>query len=273
MKIIHSSGELATSGRQVSHFKKLYEKSFPDPDEREDFELILTRISESTFRDDPKAFLVLSRHGGMVVEYYFSSNAVLITYIAVGSDNRKKGEASLLLKQGVSEILDIIEEAVDKKPAAVFFEVNNPNKINADQDSINPWGRLRFFEKLGAKLIDIPYVQPSLGGNRNRVANLFLCCLPINDASSAISSETITRFLFSFYKALGVEEPQKDLEFQAMAKAIKTAEKEGKYHLKELPKKEISHFEFSDCAVAFHINNSFAGENYAESPYFGSFEK
>lgn len=273
MKVVYTAEGLVAAKSQVARFLKLYEQAFPDENEREDFQLITDRIETKQFTDDPKTFLVLVRNAGMVVEYYHSCRCILITYIVVAERYRKKGLARELLTEGLSNVRQLIEKGAGTPVKGIFFEVNNPLMTKAEDDSMQPWQRLAFFRKMGAKLIDIPYVQPSLGTDKGRVSNLHLCCFPVAAGRDVIPTDTILAFLDSFYKELGTEAPQSDEDFRTMKDSLMRQDEDGKYYLKEIPRLQTDRLSFDQCALAFHIANHKAGEACDYCAYFGSFER
>ena len=125
------------------------------------------------------------------------------------------------------------------KPDFVFFEVENPlflkenstntsidneksdekaerqldkEKLNKNEqadytqssEEIKCLKKLAFFRKVGARWIDIPYVQPSLSKDKERVYNLFFMILPelsrgVSDNPFIINKYHVLDFLISFY--------------------------------------------------------------------------
>jgi hypothetical protein len=273
MDIIHSREGLQKAKKKVARFVKVYEAAFPDVDEREDFDIIKSRIEEKGFEDDPKTFLALSANGGMVMEYYHSSGCMLLTYIAIEEGSRGKGEARDLIERSLPKVIELIRNETGKSVRGIFFEVNNPQLTPVENDSIDPWQRLVFFKKMGARRIDIPYVQPPLGEGKKRVKNLYLCCFPVKQSNDVMETSVIRDFLTSFYIELKVPEPETDPDFTEMTEALKSQDEAGKYYLKEIPQIEISELQFRECAFSYHMVNRHAGKSCEYCTYFGSFER
>lgn len=251
MKIISDKETYNENVTIVEKFNALYVSNFPDPDEREDFDIIISRIVENSYFTDPKTFLILCDEGGMVVEFYYSCKSVLLTYIVVNKAYRGKGIAKMLLTDGIEQISKLIQENAHVNINAIFFESNNPKLT--DFDSFDPVIRLQIFKSLGAKYIDIPYVQPSLGTGKEKVKNLFLFTLPLPDRSLIyLETQIIRNFLKSFYIELGTAIPEKDTDFREMISAIDSLDKDGLIYLSEVPTFYIPRLSFKNVAISFH---------------------
>lgn len=244
MIVLHKKSDLPKYISRIEGFERLYNNAFPDANEREDFDTILNRIETNKFDEDAKTFMVLSEHGGMVVEFYPSADSLLITYITVDENSRQKGAGSELLNEGLQRIRKIISEHNPKSHhITVFLEVNNPHRT--EQDSFSPINRYEFFRKNGAKKIDIEYVQPSLGAGKARVSNLDLLTIP--EEGDKLKNKQLYRFLHSFYRELGAADPAADTDFKAM----NLIEDDEFAKLKELDL--FYTYEFYNCSVAVHI--------------------
>jgi len=232
MEIIYTPSQVFQFESEIKNFETLYNRLFPDPNEREDFSHIKNRLCTKKFSDDSKTFLILEDFSGLLCEYYLSCRSIFITYIAIDEKSRGKGLAKKIINKGVLiDLFKIIKKNTGNKPQAVFFESNNPCKTK--YDSFDPYTRLNIFRKMGARYINIPYIQPSLGENKSRVDNLLLFVFPIKNQKTQnfIKSNIIISFLFSFYKEFGVINPNSDPDFINMINSI-----DSKYtYLYEVP--------------------------------------
>jgi len=170
--------------------------------------------------------------GGTLLEYYQESNCGLLTYLVVSPRYRGNGLARLLLRRA---FLTLEQDAsnMGKKLEAVFGEANNPTVFSSNEDSMSPNERLRILSHLGAKILDLPYVQPELVGGEGRARNMLL----LSFRHKGIEEKSISRcviecFLNEFYRALGICEPEKDPDFQNI---LAHMEKHGEFvRLKEM---------------------------------------
>lgn len=241
-------------------FAVLYERAFPDLNEREDTDQWADRLSHDTrLPDEPVFHLIVTGSdleagpaprvtGGAAFEYYPKSGAGLLTYIAIDETQRKKGLAGLLLREAV-RILHAEARRAGRPLAAVFAEANDPSETPPEQDVMSPADRLAIFQRMGWKWLDLDYVQPALRDGKERVRNLLLLCLPdAVDSGKTIRVAPVRDFLAEFYAVLGVPEPSRDRDFIAM-----TARLEGDvFRLKELPLVENPVLCFEKAAICLH---------------------
>jgi GNAT superfamily N-acetyltransferase len=98
--------------------------------------------------------------GGITYELYPKSRCGLVTYMVVAPSARERGLGRTLLTSAARELYDA-------GAALVLGEVHRDKPE-----------RLERFVRWGARVIDIPYVQPSLGPGLARDAGLCLIVLP-----------------------------------------------------------------------------------------------
>jgi GNAT superfamily N-acetyltransferase len=90
--------------------------------------------------------------GGIVLERYPRTRCGLLTYMVVAPRARGQG----LGKQLVDDALARLHDA-----PAVYGEVNDPQTQTREPVEVAQ-RRLAMFERWGARLVDLPYVQPAL---------------------------------------------------------------------------------------------------------------
>ncbi|MEZ5086051.1 MAG: GNAT family N-acetyltransferase [Tessaracoccus sp.] len=113
--------------------------------------------------DTPTALAMLQRLPG--------TPAVLLTYFATRADLRGKGVGSTLLAQ----ILDDL--AADGSVSVVLAEVEHPAHHEASQAYGDPTARLRFYGRLGGRILDVPYFQPPIAEGEDPVYAMLLLAL------------------------------------------------------------------------------------------------
>ncbi|MBQ3260840.1 MAG: GNAT family N-acetyltransferase [Alistipes sp.] len=261
--------------------KSIYEPAFPDRDEREDFDEILrrTKIGYGTYC--PKTIILLGLNGdtvvgGEVVDLYEECQALEIIYLAVQSDFRGNGYGKTIAIDYTSEFLSLLDKMRGVKIKNVYFETNNPLLTSSKKDSYDPTARLRIFSRLGAKWIDIDYVQPALSPNRKETKNLFLMTFPQWGNSQYVQSSSLKNFLIAFYKGLG--QPETNLSLCNMMRQIEEiTDSKGAVVLKDLPlyENESNECEFENAIVTVHYTTNLNRHQMpfgAVCPYFHSYE-
>ena len=205
----------------LDSFKVLYDNGFPDDDEREDFEEILTRLCNES--EIPRSVILLCHDsdtdkvlGGFVADWYRSIGTLHSTYVIVDPQARRKGIAKKMISDGIPKITHYLKEKENVNITSNFFESNNPYETTTD--NFDPKTRLEIFSTLGAKLIPIDYVQPSLGEGKGKVRNLLLLTfsqfnkdeMDRTDTMKMAASDVIG-FLWEFYQTTNNKDDDKDL--------------------------------------------------------------
>jgi GNAT superfamily N-acetyltransferase len=129
---------------------------------------------------------VAGTDGGIVFERYPESNCGLLTYLVVAPHARGQGLGKALLDDALATLRDT---------RAVFGEINDP-ATQTREPAEAARKRLARFERWGAKLVDVDYVQPALGPGLARDTTLRLIAWGDPDAA------TVARFLDEFTRAL-----------------------------------------------------------------------
>jgi GNAT superfamily N-acetyltransferase len=103
--------------------------------------------------------------GGIVYERYPSSACGFLTYLVVAPHARRSGLGRSLL--------DSARARLAPRTRAIFGEVSDPSRLAgaARSDAI---ARLHRFERWGARILDLEYVQPCLGPGLSRDPSLLL---------------------------------------------------------------------------------------------------
>jgi GNAT superfamily N-acetyltransferase len=106
--------------------------------------------------------------GGAVGDLFSRSGVLLLSYLAVPAQGRGTGTGGLLMKA----VMDVWGSQV--QPSLFVMEVEDPRYYGTDHATGDPQARVRFYERLGARTVPVPYFQPALGPAGQRVAHLLL---------------------------------------------------------------------------------------------------
>jgi hypothetical protein len=99
---------------------------------------------------------------------------MLLAYLAVRPGARSKGTGGPLLKETIALWRERFA------PRLVVVEVEHPGVHTSDPERGDPVKRLRFYERAGARLLDLPYFQPRLFPGGNRVHGMLLLVLEVD---------------------------------------------------------------------------------------------
>lgn len=139
--------------------------------------------------------------GGMVGERFPGSDVLLISYVAVHPGRRGGGIGSRL----VNEVLPTWTAEI-AAPLAVG-EVHDPRAWpgGADED---PVARMRFYERLGVKVLEMAFVQPALEPGGTRVPGFLLLAFHADPAITSrrdgrdyVPAALVADFVASYYAA------------------------------------------------------------------------
>jgi GNAT superfamily N-acetyltransferase len=136
--------------------------------------------------------------GGLTAELFPSSGVLLVGYIAVQPDWRGRGIGSLLLTTAGAPWYD------DPSVVLALGEVHDPRHAwaAAGEESL---ARIRFFKRAGARVLDVGFVQPSLGLALKRVPNLLLVVFAVKDAAlvatdpPAVDAQVVDNFVREYF--------------------------------------------------------------------------
>ena len=240
-------------------FIALYQQTFVDPTEREDPEPWREQLwGDERPSPQPRFHLLAAVDpgsgellGGIVFEHYRASRCGLLTYLVIRPEHRRQGHSRRLARRAL-EILRAEADAVGEPLHAVFAEAENP-KIVEEHDGGVAAKRLDAFSRLGARWIDIPYVQPQLQGGSARSRHLLLLAMNTADeGADHLDGRVVRDFLHEFYRALGVEKPDADADFAAMATALRPP----RLRLESLPSAwhgELPILDLEEVSVCLHF--------------------
>jgi len=146
--------------------------------------------------------------GGVVGEVYVRGSVLLLAYLAVRPDLRGRGIGTVLMER--------VAPLWYARPAVrlAVAEVHDPrawSQVAGD----DPARRLRLYERLGARLLAVPFVQPTVGAGRARVPGFLLVAFHVDpnievklDGGTAVSSDIVGAFVRQYFgKAESVTAP------------------------------------------------------------------
>jgi hypothetical protein len=197
---------------RLARFAALLNATFPDPNSV----LGLDRIQEflrANRADSPRRFYVLvAEHntavvGGTVFSYVARSNCGFSEYIVVGTALRGVG-----IGRGLFDARKALLDAEAQRHGAahcrgLFIEVDNPERTPAGfveaerQTALDPRQRLRIFDRLGFRRVDLAYVQPPLAPGKHAVDYMDLLFAPWASDWRSIPSEWIFDTLEAIWSA------------------------------------------------------------------------
>jgi len=84
-------------------------------------------------------------------------------------------------------------------PPVVLGEVHDPRAWADGPDEL-PAARLRFYERHGARLLGVPWVQPKLWSGGDRVADMLLLVMGGSAAPDGVAAESLRSWMTAYYE-------------------------------------------------------------------------
>jgi GNAT superfamily N-acetyltransferase len=137
--------------------------------------------------------------GGSVFSYVARSICGFSEYILV--DRRVRGTG--LGRRLFDARKEVLDEAARRAGhggcRGLFIEADNPERVPADfaeierETALDAWERLRLFDHLGFRRVDVPYVQPPLAPDKEPIdyLDLLFAPWPAHTAISAIPAQSV----------------------------------------------------------------------------------
>jgi GNAT superfamily N-acetyltransferase len=155
--------------------------------------------------------------GGAYCDWFAGSRVLLLSYLAVLPDYRDLGIGALLLGAVRGEW------AADLRPLLIVAEVEDP-RFYHDAAFGDPSRRARFYERAGARVLSLPYLQPALNPDTSRVPHLMLMVLGGSVAppgAHQVDGQLIESFLTEYYAEAEGQVSPDDTAVQALLAACR----------------------------------------------------
>lgn len=191
------------------------------PDEMFAEDMFITAQSSEAVRTvlawDDKNNLV----GGLTGHWYPACRVFLVDYLVVDPEYRSRGIGGALLRYGLEKW------SRELCPMLILGEVEDPRRYN-DTGFGNPSLRFRFYGRLGARVLRLPYFQPALGSSGSRVRGLLLMVfLAQSDAytgSTTIAGEPLNCFIQQYVTDCEGFQKKEDAELQKLLTLCRIAD-------------------------------------------------
>jgi hypothetical protein len=176
--------ELSADGLLTSLYQDVFAPAFP-VDELMSLEAIRAGLLDGTTR----AAAMTDEDGGViagaVAEWSESSRVLLLSYMAVAYSARSKGAGGQLYQHVLTEWTR------DFWPCLFVAEVEHPDHHVGTSAQGDPFRRLRFYGSHGALVLKLPYFQPALHPNANRVYGMLMLALHVDSQFAGLGPATV----------------------------------------------------------------------------------
>lgn len=119
---------------------------------------------------------------------------VLFSYLAASPHSRGTGVGGTLIRSMIDHW------GTDDLVKLVLGEIHDP-RLHAESETERPADRVRFYQRHGAEVLDVPWIQPALGAGTSRVKGMLLVSLyraqPF--AGTVIPSDPVQRWAAEYF--------------------------------------------------------------------------
>ncbi|TYK44121.1 GNAT family N-acetyltransferase [Actinomadura decatromicini] len=156
--------------------------------------------------------------GGAVGDWFGRSQVTLLSYLAVRPGLRGGGVGTQLMAAATDAW------TAHWNPRLLVAEIEDP-RYHHDTAYGDPRARLRFYERLGARFLPIPYFQPALGKSGRRVPSLMLMvfggsAMPEHDGT--VDGALVEEFLAEYFEICEGPPTTDDLPLNRLLESCRT---------------------------------------------------
>jgi len=206
-------------------YTEIYEREFPDPDERESLANIASYLA---LRDEGwyglnNYHVVLACRGeevlgGCILDYLELPNAGVLEFLFTVAGARGQGVGRALLAEA-ERLAKADASRTGRAPEWIAAEMNDPFEATEVPDNMDPFVRARIWHRWGFGALDCPYVQPALSAEQRPAEGLLLIAKPISAGwRDAVPSLQVRRLVAEYLRwAMRVDEPEANPQYRALA--------------------------------------------------------
>lgn len=235
-------------------YADIFVPAFPDDDERESLEKFHHLLEGKT----PGVDIIINLAGenlesetervlkGIAIAYYYREGSVgLLGYNAVSPQFLGEGIGKTLVQNRIKSLKEKAA-TLGCSLRAVFIDCNDPEKVPASVDSMDPTLRIKLFTSWGARALPFDYVQPPLAEDLNYCDRMILFSYPVNGRYA--TAQDVHAYLNAIYKeSLPEEDPGQNPHIRAMRAQLASWAVSNDNHPEKQrsPRKQAKHYNFS----------------------------
>ena len=207
----HDFSQIPDSGLFRRGYTEILEPSLP-AGELEDLDELASRVEAG------ETYAAVALHDGVpigmvVADPFDEVRVLLLSYVAVRPGIRGGGVGAALLR-----LLPAWRDRSDVE--IVLAEIEDP-RAHQVSDYGDPVARVRFYQRQGYQLLPIPFVQPRVAADQDRVPGMLLIVAPDERAGDRpVSRQLVHAFLTNYFESAEGAEVQDDPEFKALLAVV-----------------------------------------------------
>jgi len=195
-----------------SFYYDVYVKAFPDPNECESYENLISYIDEYGANDLFVHILLFYNDegiaGGIIFDCFDEIKTLAIEFIVVAENQRRKGLAEKMIAYTKAYLKNIHH----KDTEWTIIEIEDPDFVETGNFSY-----LYFWDRHNMRAIDFNYIQPALSCDQKPVDILMLCARCDAYDANSIEIEHVKKFLTLYaHHSMRIAQPSDDASIRAM---------------------------------------------------------
>lgn len=205
-------------------YTEVYMDSFPNPDERETFDSLLSYLKDGEQATEYKYHIVIAKNenaeivGGCIFDYFPATNAGMIEFLAVKSDMQSSGIGTAIYKHVLSILAEDAFACGNRAVDNIFCEMDSPEYNQAELKKY-----LYFWDKQKFNRIHFDYIQPSLSQGQNSVDGLWLTVSPQETICTELEGDYVLSVIKDYMRyAMRIDNPDEHEDFLRMKEEIGT---------------------------------------------------
>ncbi len=217
-----------------SFYDDCFVPEFPNPNQRESFEVIenYLRLKDTGWYKKNNYHVVVLLDGdkpigGSIADYLDEPNAGVIEYFVIQPERRGQGLGRRLLEE-TERLLHLDADKSRNRPLDwIIAEMDDPYVTPGPTSGTDHFSLARIWHNMGYQLLDFPYLQPALSGDKEPVSNLCMvakiCSQRFQGSHVAsLDMEVLLREYLSW--GMRIQTPENDEMFTKMRAFLEAAD-------------------------------------------------
>lgn len=220
----------ADRARLATFYTDVYQRQFPDPDEREALDNIVRylELKEQGWYGGNNYHVVVAYRGevvvgGCILDYFDEPNAGVIEFLFAVESVRGEGVGRRLLAEA-ERLASNDAQRCGRSLQWMAAEMNDPFIAPPVPDNMDPFVRARIWDHWGFGVLDCPYVQPALSPDARPVEGLVLMAKCFETAwRSDVPAPRVSALVSAYMRwAMRIEAPEDNPQYRALTAWLQT---------------------------------------------------
>lgn len=193
LRLVEITGASSDPGLLAATYDEVLRPSFSH-DELPSVDVVTDAFQAERFHLVLVATTVAGRPVGAAVYSDDGSGVGILSYLAIRPGERDKGTGTALMQHLASIWVE--------RPVQVVLGEVHDTRFYPETEADRAVSRLRFYERCGCRLLDVPWMQPRLASHSDRVRNMVLLVFHLGAAAETqaeVPSALLAAFAERYY--------------------------------------------------------------------------